>query len=276
MAKSLSQLMVQIEKLQKEAASIQSGIVERIRKEIVKHGLTAEHLFGFGASTTPNTSAKKQTAATAGRPSAKFSDDQGNSWSGRGPKPAWLRSALAAGRSIDEFLSADAPSTTKPAAKSKSKSAAAGKAPKFADAAGNSWGGMGKRPGWIRSALEAGSALSDFLVTQPKAKAAAPVAKTSAAKKPAAKTSVAKPAAAKPVAKTAIKAKSKATGKATSKAKKAAPVKAVASKKPVKKAASPAMPFAKKVKAKAVPARAKRGSAAVIDDAATGAAQPTA
>lgn len=266
MAKSLSQLMVQIEKLQKEAASIQSGIVERIRKEIIKHGLTAEHLFGFGASTAPSTTAKKQTAATAVPPNAKFSDDQGHSWSGRGPKPAWLRTALESGRSIDEFLNADAASTPKPAAKSKSKSAAAGKAPKFADALGNSWGGMGKRPGWIRSALEAGSALSDFLVSTPKAKAATPSVKKATAKKAVAKKAVATPFTAKPVA------------KAASKAKKAAPVKkaAVAPKKAVKKAALPATASAKKVKTKTAPARAKRGSAAAIAEASkVVAAQPT-
>lgn len=33
----------------------------------------------------------------------KFSDGKGNSWSGRGRQPVWLRDALAAGASIDSF-----------------------------------------------------------------------------------------------------------------------------------------------------------------------------
>ena len=34
---------------------------------------------------------------------AKYKDDQGNSWSGRGLKPKWLTAALAAGKTIDQF-----------------------------------------------------------------------------------------------------------------------------------------------------------------------------
>lgn len=35
---------------------------------------------------------------------------------------------------------------------------------KFRDEAGNIWVGRGKRPGWLRTALEAGKSLSDFAV----------------------------------------------------------------------------------------------------------------
>ncbi len=34
---------------------------------------------------------------------AKYKDDQGNSWSGRGLKPKWLTAAMAAGRSLQDF-----------------------------------------------------------------------------------------------------------------------------------------------------------------------------
>jgi hypothetical protein len=46
MAKSLSSILNQIERLQKEAASIQSEVIDRIRKDISKYGLTPEQLFG--------------------------------------------------------------------------------------------------------------------------------------------------------------------------------------------------------------------------------------
>jgi DNA-binding protein H-NS len=35
---------------------------------------------------------------------------------------------------------------------------------KFRDEAGNTWGGRGKRPQWLRDALNGGKQLSDFLV----------------------------------------------------------------------------------------------------------------
>lgn len=135
MAKSLATILSQIEKLQREAESIQMGVVERIRKEIAKYGLTPEQLFGGGGP-------KK-----------------------RGAKPV-------------------------------AKSAAA---PKYADGAGNNWGGMGKRPTWLKEALEAGAKLEDFLVAKAQANRAKPLR---AAKAPAKKTSAArKTAAVKPVAK---------------------------------------------------------------------------
>lgn len=45
MAKSLTSILSQIERLQHEAASIQSAVITRIRKEISQYGLTAEQLF---------------------------------------------------------------------------------------------------------------------------------------------------------------------------------------------------------------------------------------
>ena len=33
----------------------------------------------------------------------KFRDEAGNTWVGRGPRPLWLRDALAAGRKVEDF-----------------------------------------------------------------------------------------------------------------------------------------------------------------------------
>lgn len=38
------------------------------------------------------------------------------------------------------------------------------KAPKFGDDQGNVWGGMGKRPQWLKDALASGAKLEDFLL----------------------------------------------------------------------------------------------------------------
>lgn len=141
MAKSLSSILSQIERLQKEAAAIQTEVVARIRKDIEKYGLTAEQLFG-NATVTKRGSAKaagakpaKSTKVTkvAKAPKAskspkppKYADGAGNTWGGMGKRPDWLRAALAAGKSLEEFLmAAAAPAATSPATSPKRKASAA-------------------------------------------------------------------------------------------------------------------------------------------------------
>jgi DNA-binding protein H-NS len=125
MAKTLSSIMSQIERLQKEAAALQTEAVMRIRKEIAKFGLTPEQLFGGAA---PRKTAKAKGAAPK---AAKFADGAGNTWGGRGKRPDWLRQALAAGRALEEFLVVK---STEPAAKKRAprKKAAAAAKPKAA------------------------------------------------------------------------------------------------------------------------------------------------
>lgn len=128
-----------------------------------------------------------------------------------------------------------APATKGP----KAKKAGAAKAAKYADGQGNSWHGIGKRPGWIHAALAAGHSLSDFLV------GASPVAATS---KPAA--SPAK-AAAKPVKKVMAR-KKPAPAKKAAKAEKAPVAAKRVMKVPAKKAVK-SSPAKKATKAKAPP-----------------------
>jgi len=99
----------------------------------------------------------------------------------------------------DLFGSAFATSTTAPAqaAPRKEKSSSAAKAgparvPKYGDASGNVWGGMGKRPAWLVAAIDAGKTKESFLLSSaqsPVAEAApsAPSAKDAPAKKSTAK-----------------------------------------------------------------------------------------
>lgn len=68
MAKSLSSILSQIERLQKEAAAIQTEVVVRIRKDIEKYGLTAEQLFG---GTSPAKRGGAKTAAVKPAQSTK-------------------------------------------------------------------------------------------------------------------------------------------------------------------------------------------------------------
>ena len=77
-----------------------------------------------------------------------------------GKRPYWLRDALNAGRSLDEFATgsvAPKPKSTKAKTSKKRKSEAL-----YRDQAGNTWTGMGPRPRWLKEALEGGKTLEEM------------------------------------------------------------------------------------------------------------------
>ncbi len=102
------------EALRKEKA----GVVARIKEAITVYGLTASDL-GLGAKRGPKPGSKRAGKNTgkgttkagkakgwpnpnAGKP-IRFRDEAGNTWVGRGPRPQWLRDALAAGKKVEDF-----------------------------------------------------------------------------------------------------------------------------------------------------------------------------
>lgn len=101
MAKSLSSILSQIERLQREAASIQSEVIDRIKKDIAKYGLTPEQLFGNPKSRGARTEKPVKKAAKVR--TIKYADGAGNTWGGMGKRPAWLRKALEDGKSLEDF-----------------------------------------------------------------------------------------------------------------------------------------------------------------------------
>lgn len=107
MAQTLAQITKQIEKLQKEADALRKtevkGVVERIRAAISHYGLTPDQL-GFGKSSVTTQGPRKAVGGKSTAP--RFANAEGQVWSGRGPRPRWLREALASGRSLDEFSTA--------------------------------------------------------------------------------------------------------------------------------------------------------------------------
>ena len=116
MAKTFLQVQKQIEQLQREAEQLRKkeadGVLSRIKEAIAVYGFTAADL-GVGkkpgrAAVADKSAAKKtrkpKKAAVAATGAPKFKDDQGNVWSGRGPRPAWFKAALEAGKSADELL----------------------------------------------------------------------------------------------------------------------------------------------------------------------------
>jgi DNA-binding protein H-NS len=164
MTQTYSQIQQKIAKLQKEADALRQkemgGVIARIKVAIDHYGLTAEHL-GFGGA---KIQAKPLGKAAS---SGKYSDGNGQTWSGRGPRPYWLRNAIAGGASLESFLVASGVSApTSASASSKSVYKSYKRAPSkllYQDGAGNSWTGRGPQPRWLKEAVSAGRPLESFL-----------------------------------------------------------------------------------------------------------------
>ncbi len=57
------------------------------------------------AKTAPKKRGRKaKLVAKKGASVAKYSDGEGNSWSGKGPAPKWLKAAIAGGKKREDFL----------------------------------------------------------------------------------------------------------------------------------------------------------------------------
>lgn len=162
--KSYAQIQKQIEALQRQADELRAqeiaGVVARIKEAIAHYGLTAEQL-GYG-TTAPKTKGKAQRVS--GTSATAYSDGLGNSWGGRGPRPQWLKAALAAGRTLEEFASAGSsvPGKAKKAVKKEKSTTSKRTSKTYRDQSGNTWSGFGPRPQWLREALEAGQTLEQL------------------------------------------------------------------------------------------------------------------
>lgn len=115
MSMTYTEILQQIEELKAEASRLKheevGGVIARIKEAIVAYSLTPADL-GFGGKLA--VVAKKAKAGKRGRKAApaaapraagspKFRDANGNVWGGRGPRPRWLREALLAGKSLQDF-----------------------------------------------------------------------------------------------------------------------------------------------------------------------------
>lgn len=98
---TLADLLKQKADLERQIASAQSEskskAIADVRALMAKHGLTAADLVA------PSRKTGKAEGAVRRPVAAKYKDDQGNAWTGRGLKPKWLTAALAAGRKIEDF-----------------------------------------------------------------------------------------------------------------------------------------------------------------------------
>jgi DNA-binding protein H-NS len=108
MAKTYEQLQQQIQALQAEADQLRQqeleGVIARIREAIAFYDLTPAELgFGTGSFKSVGRKPGSRSEGGAARSGVTYSNGAGGTWGGRGKRPQWLRDALAAGRTLDEF-----------------------------------------------------------------------------------------------------------------------------------------------------------------------------
>lgn len=97
---SLQDLLAQKEALDRQIEETKErergAAIEKIRGLMSEYGLTAGDL--------SNRAPSKRKGTTGRKVAAKYRDaSTGESWSGRGLQPKWLRAALASGKKLTDF-----------------------------------------------------------------------------------------------------------------------------------------------------------------------------
>ncbi len=100
---SLQDLLAQRAEIEKKIADVQRdahiGAVAKVRAMMAEFGLTAADI--AGKATTVRAAG---VAKPAGKVAAKYRNAAtGDTWTGRGLQPNWLKAALAAGAKIEDF-----------------------------------------------------------------------------------------------------------------------------------------------------------------------------
>lgn len=95
---TVNELLAQKAAIEQQIAEVQrserAGAVAKVRALMAEHGLSLADL--SSKSTAPKRS--------GGKVAAKYRNAAtGDTWSGRGLQPKWLKAALASGKKIDDF-----------------------------------------------------------------------------------------------------------------------------------------------------------------------------
>jgi DNA-binding protein H-NS len=97
---TLKELLAQKEALDREIEQTKkeerSAAIQKVRELMAEYGLTDNDLKGRGTQKAPSRSGTKVAA--------KYRNaSTGETWSGRGLQPKWLKAALATGRKLTDF-----------------------------------------------------------------------------------------------------------------------------------------------------------------------------
>ncbi|MEO8079570.1 MAG: H-NS histone family protein [Caldimonas sp.] len=98
---SLKELLAQKESIERQIEQTKNdergAAVAKVRELMAEYGLTVADLGGKGTAKTKSTRSGNKVAAKYRNAST------GDSWSGRGLQPRWLKAALASGRKLSDF-----------------------------------------------------------------------------------------------------------------------------------------------------------------------------
>ena len=98
---TIAELLAQKAELERQIAEQQrterAAAIAQVRELMSQFGLTLADIGARGAHAAP-------TAAPRAKVAAKYRDPAtGQTWSGRGLQPNWLKAALAGGKSLSDF-----------------------------------------------------------------------------------------------------------------------------------------------------------------------------
>ena len=103
MHKTLNQMKKRLEEAMNEASEAEA-IIPLLKEVIAKFELVPSDLFeltaGKAKASPPKSAQKGAGSATV---ATMYRDLDGNTWAGRGRRPAWLNEALALGKTLEEF-----------------------------------------------------------------------------------------------------------------------------------------------------------------------------
>ncbi len=85
------------QQIQQLSSAERAGAIAQVKTLMAQHGLTLADLSSGGISSV------KRGPKSGGTVAAKYRDAAGNSWSGRGLQPKWLKAAIASGKSLADF-----------------------------------------------------------------------------------------------------------------------------------------------------------------------------
>ena len=85
------------EQIRELQSSQKADAIAKIRALMTATNLTIADIHGKERTS-------KATGGSVSKVAAKYRDEKGNSWSGRGLKPKWLSSAIAAGAKQEDFV----------------------------------------------------------------------------------------------------------------------------------------------------------------------------
>lgn len=98
---TIQELLAQKAELEQQIQALSSAAradaIAQVKALMAEHGLTVADLAGGGSTSA------KRGSKPGSKVAAKYRDADGNTWSGRGLKPKWLKAAIASGKTLADF-----------------------------------------------------------------------------------------------------------------------------------------------------------------------------